>query len=86
MEAHRVEPGLTQIGLVNDGELDISSRLAVTTRWRGVRLVAGDGLHGFEMTDGNFSSAKLRLAYGPIVCRWSTEVIGWLRLGIDREV
>jgi hypothetical protein len=87
VEAHRVEPGLIEIGLVNDGELDISSRLAVKARWSGVRLVAGDGLHGFQMADRDFSSAKLETDGRPYrLPAGEQQVIGWLRLDQDREV
>ena len=89
-EPRRVEPGLVEVSLVNDGELDISSRLAVEVRWpseRGTRLVAGDGLGGFELLDGGLSSVKFqnrtplwRLPAG------DKQVIGWLRLSADREV
>jgi hypothetical protein len=86
-KSHRVEAGLTEISLVNDGELDISSRLAVQTRWRGARLLAGDGLCGFELAGREISSARFetgmqshRLAAG------DEQVIGWLRLTEDREV
>jgi hypothetical protein len=89
-EPRRVEPGLVEISLVNDGELDISSRLAVEVRWSresGDRLMAGDGLGGFELLDGGPSSAKFqsklplwRLPAG------EQQVIGWLRLSEDREV
>ena len=90
VESRRVEPGLVEISLVNDGELDISSRLAVEVRWpseRATRLVAGDGLCGFELLDGSTSSVKFqnqtplwRLPAG------EKQVIGWLRLSADREV
>ncbi len=87
VKAHRVEPGLTQISLVNDGEIDISSRLAVQTRWHGARLLAGDGLRGFELADQALSSARLQTTAHP----WrlpagDEQVIGWLRLNEDREV
>jgi len=85
--ARRVEAGLVEISLVNDGELDISSRLTVEARWPAARLIAGDGLHGFELADQNGSAAtfqnkssNFRLPAG------ETEVIGWLRLDADREV
>jgi Protein of unknown function (DUF3142) len=83
--ACRVEPGLTEISLVNDGELDISSRLAVGVRWRDARLIAGDGLRGFELAEENSAAqfqnqSLLRLRAG------ETNVIGWLRLDPDREV
>jgi hypothetical protein len=89
-EPRRVESGLVEVSLVNDGELDISSRLAVEVRWprgSGTRLVAGDGLGGFELLDDGTSSVKFqnrtplwRLPAG------EKQVIGWLRLSADREV
>jgi hypothetical protein len=85
--ARRVEAGLVEISLVNDGELDISSRLTVEARWPAARLIAGDGLHGFELADQNGSAAtfqnqssNFRLPAG------ETRVIGWLRFAADREV
>jgi hypothetical protein len=86
-ESHRVEPGLVEISLVNDGELDISSRLAVETRWRVARLVAGDGLHGFEMTEQAVASARLETGARPYrLPAGEQQVVGWLRLSEDREV
>ncbi len=85
--ARRVEAGLVEISLVNDGELDISSRLTVEARWPAARLIAGDGLHGFELADQNGSAAtfqnkssNFRLPAG------ESQVIGWLRFDEDREV
>ncbi len=89
-ESRRVEAGLVEISLVNSGELDISSRLAVEARWSrdsGSRLVAADGLHGFQVVDGGPSALQLksesqfsRLPAG------ESQVIGWLRFDKDREV
>ncbi len=89
-EPRRVESGLVEVSLVNNGELDISSRLAVEVRWpreSGTRLVAGDGLGGFELLDGGTSIVRFqnrtplwRLPAG------EKQVIGWLRLSADREV
>jgi hypothetical protein len=86
-DARRVEAGLVEISLVNDGELDISSRLAVEARWSDTRLVAGDGLRGFELAEQNASAAKFqnqssqyRLPAG------EKQIIGWLRLDQNREV
>jgi hypothetical protein len=88
-EPRRVEPGLIEISLVNEGELDISSRLAIEVRWSregGARLVAGDGLRGFDMVDAAPSTVSFqtrsqnwRLPAG------ERQVIGWLRLSEDRE-
>jgi len=86
-ESHRVEPGLSEISLVNDGELDISSRLAVQTRWSGARLMAGDGLHGFKLADQGASSARFEVGVRPYrLPAGERYVIGWLRLSEDREV
>jgi len=87
VESHRVEPGLFEISLVNDGELDISSRIAAQTRWREARLVAGDGLRGFELTDRGTSSARFQTAVRSYrLPAGEKHVIGWLRLSEDREV
>ena len=87
VESHRVEPGLSEISLVNDGELDISSRLAVQTRWSGARLMAGDGLRGFDLADQGVSSARFEIGVRPYrLPAGEKYVIGWLRLSEDREV
>jgi hypothetical protein len=89
-ESRRVEPGLMEISLVNDGELDISSRLAVEVRWSrgaGTRLMAADGLRGFEVEDGGPSSLQYRTQSQPgRLLAGEKRVIGWLRLSEDREV
>ena len=86
-QLRRVEAGLVEISLVNNGELDISSRLAVEIRWQDARLVAGDGLRGFELVEGGASTARFqtrsqphRLSAGE---QWT---IGWLRFNRDVEV
>jgi hypothetical protein len=85
--ARRVGSGLVEIGLVNDGELDISSTLAVEVRWSDARLVAGDGLRGFDFAEQSGSAAtfqnqspQFRLPAG------ERQIIGWLRMDQDREV
>jgi hypothetical protein len=87
VETRRVEPGLVGISLINEGELDISSRLSIRVRWRKARLVAGDGLRDFELVEGGPSTVKFQTRTEP--CRvpaGETQVIGWLRLSEDREV
>lgn len=85
--ARRVEAGLVEISLVNDGELDLSSRLAVEVTWQNARLIAGDGIGGFILNDAGPGAARFqmddtsyRLPAG------EKQIIGWLRLGEDREV
>jgi len=83
----RVEAGLFEISLVNDGELDLSSRLAFVIHWPGARLVASDGVNGFELVEINASTGRVqnrsmshRLRAG------EKKKIGWLRLDKDVEV
>jgi hypothetical protein len=72
---------------VNDGELDLSSRLAVEVRWQNARLVAGDGLRGFEMVEVDASTAKLQSQSRPCeLPAGDRQVLGWLRLNNDAEV
>jgi hypothetical protein len=89
-EPRRVEPGLVEINLVNDGELDISSRLAIEVRWSRVgevRLVAGDGLGDFDIVEADPSTLRFQTSHGPCRLRaGQTQVIGWLRLNQNREV
>ena len=83
----RVEAGLVEINLVNEGELDISSRLAVEVRWSDARLIAGDGLRDFELAEPDASAARFttkpefsRLFAG------EERVVGWLRFNTNCEV
>ena len=81
----RVEPGLIEVSLVNEGELDLSTRLSVAARWQAARLVAGDALRGFELLEAGASAAEFQTKSSP--CRLSPgdrRIVGWLRF--DREV
>jgi hypothetical protein len=83
----RVEPGLVEISLENTGELDISSRLILEVRWSDARLVAGDGLRGFELAEQNGSAAKFQNQQTSFrVPAGEKIIIGWLRFDQDREV
>jgi hypothetical protein len=83
----RVEAGLMEIILVNSGELDISSRLAVEVRWRNARLVAGDAQRGFELAERRSSAARFQTRSQPVRLRAGDQlVLGWLRFDQDCEV
>jgi hypothetical protein len=87
VETRRVEAGLVEINLVNEGELDISSRLAVEVRWTNTRLVAGDALRDFELADRSLSAARFQTKSQP--CRLPAGerlALGWLRFDNDCEV
>ncbi|MGH7939883.1 MAG: DUF3142 domain-containing protein [Limisphaerales bacterium] len=85
--ARRVEPGLVEISLINDGELDLSSRLAVEVSWQHARLVAGDGVCGFNLADAGPGAAKFQMDDNSFrLPAGEKRIIGWLRLSEDREV
>lgn len=87
VNTRRVESGLVEISLANDGELDISSRLAVEVRWREARLVAGDALRDFELADNSASAARFQTRSQPSRIRAGESlVLGWLRFDRDCEV
>jgi len=87
VSARRVESGLVEINLANEGELDVSSRLAVEVRWRNARLVAGDALRDFELADRSASAARIQTRSQPSRIRaGETLVLGWLRFDQDCEV
>jgi len=86
VESRRVEAALTDLRLLNEGELDISSRLAVTVRWQGSRLVAADALGGFELVRRDPASLRFESRSGFRLRAGEACVAGWVRLGEDREV
>lgn len=87
VSARRVESGLVEINLANEGELDISSRLAVEVRWSQARLVAGDALRDFELADRSLSAARFQTRLQPSRIRAGDKlVLGWLRFNQDCEV
>jgi hypothetical protein len=85
-ETRRPQPALVEVSLVNYGEADGVAFPAVEVRWQKARLVAGDGLRGFELMQAEPTAAQFlrnsgrdRLSPGE---RWQ---IGWLRLDKDVE-
>lgn len=84
-EVRRVEPGLLEITLVNDGDLDISSRVVVEARWSGARLLASDGQAGFQLVDSAPSAAQFQMQSARLRAG-DRLVAGWLRLDRDCEV
>jgi hypothetical protein len=89
-EARQIETGLVEINLVNDGELDLSSRLVVEVRWSRVgeaRLVAADGLHGFNTLNAGPSSITFQKTSQPgRIAAGEQQTIGWLRFDRECEV
>lgn len=87
VEPRRVEAGLTEVILVNEGDLDISSRLAVEVRWTDARLIASDALRDFELADRRTSAARFQTQSQPVRLRAGDKLtLGWLRFDRDCEV
>lgn len=87
VSVRRVESGLVEISLANEGELDISSRLAVEVLWNKARLVAGDALRDFELVDKSGSAARFQTRSQPSRIRVGESLpLGWLRFDRDCEV
>jgi hypothetical protein len=86
-KGRRTEPGLVEISLVNDGELDLTSPVTVAIRWADARLTAGDGIGGFELAEDGPAAVRLQLSRpGHRLAAGEKQIIGWLRLSEDREV
>ena len=85
-EIRRPRPALVEVSLVNDGEADGVAFPTVEVRWPKARLVAGDGLRGFELVEAEPTAAQFRRNSGRDRLspgeRWE---IGWLRLDKDVE-
>ena len=87
VNTRRVESGLVEISLANEGELDISSRLAVEVRWSNARLVTGDALRDFELADNSASAARFQTkSQSSRIRAGESLVLGWLRFDQDCEV
>jgi len=85
--ARRVEPGLVEISLDNIGDLDITSRLALSVRWSDAHVSAGDGLRDFELAEQENSVAKFQTKTSSFrLPAGEKQIVGWLRLDQDREV
>ena len=85
--ANRVEPGLLEISLENNGELDISSRFMVKAAWSSARLAAADGLAGFTLVDAGPSAANFKTESAPCHLAAGEKLkLGWLRFDRDCEV
>jgi hypothetical protein len=83
----RTPPGLVEISLENAGELDFAAAFAVEARWTETRLIAGDGLRGFELVEPGEGVAKfqnLKASYR--LPAGEKQTIGWLRFDSDHEV
>jgi len=87
--ARRVQPGLAEVELVSDGEADAPLPETVTVTWSDARLLAADGLSGYELYARNLDNVLFRLRPMTTI-EWlhpgESRAIGWLRFETDTEV
>ena len=84
----RREPGLIEVTLDNDGELDLDLLPAVRVRWSEGRLIAGDGLGGYELMESASGTAQFvprKEAGRRRVRAGESRVVGWLRLELKEQ-
>ncbi len=81
------QPGLVELDLVNRGQADHTEAVALSMKWNGARLVAGDGLAGFEQVETGSNAVQFRNQ--PTAWRLrpgETRTVGWLRFDHEVEV
>lgn len=85
-ELRVVETGLYEAGLVNRGEVDLTGPVTVAARWANARLVASDGLQGWQVRESGMSWARFAAPAGFRLPAGDRRVIGWLRLSGESEI
>ena len=90
-EVRHPDPALSEIDLVNVGTADSSQPVQLTLRWQDGRLVAADGLGGFESNEIGSNSVHFLSRNGlPPLRPGERRNIGWVRLnsrtGVQIEV
>jgi hypothetical protein len=86
-EARRVQPGLVEFDLVNEGDADFEGQAEVEARWTGTRPLASDGLRGFEPVPTGTNRICFRHPRQPSrISPQERRMIGWLRLADDLPV
>jgi Protein of unknown function (DUF3142) len=85
----RVEPGLIEISLFNDGELDQTIAPTLLARWREGPLISADALQGYDLTNAGLAAVRFEPKPGAAAVRLGPgkkRTVGWLRLKTDQEV
>lgn len=80
------EPGLAEFFLVNHGESDLRVWPGIQVQWGSGRLIAGDGLNGYELAQSMTKSVNFtprQTSESKALRGGEEKVIGWIRF--DRE-
>jgi hypothetical protein len=80
-------PGLVQVRLLNEGEADLAPLVRIELRWEGNRLVAGDGLNGFELIEPDVHRVQFHpKAAGGRLPAGRELTAGWLRFDTVKQI
>ncbi len=86
-ELRRPRPGLVELDLLNSGTDDYRLPVQLSLQWRESRLVACDGLQGFELKDNGNGSVNFQSKSGLApIAPGERRMVGWLRLTTEAEV
>jgi hypothetical protein len=81
------QPGLVEVDMVNRGQADHTDAVELSMKWSGARLVASDGLAGFEQMETGSNGVQFRNKPSSWRLRpGETRTISWLRFDRDVEV
>jgi hypothetical protein len=89
VETSAPEPGLVEVSLLNDGELDQPLSMTLLVRWKEGRLAGADALRGFELADAGATAVRFEPAIGTSSFRLrpgQRRPIGWLRFETEQKV
>lgn len=85
-ELRHPEARLVEVDLRNQGEADGMFPRELVVRARGARMVAGDGLQGYEAVEQGVGEWVLRRTVADRLRPGERRMVGWVRLSEDGEV
>ncbi len=81
------KPGLVEVDLENRGTADFCAPARLRVQWKNARLVASDGVAGFETVPAGPYALEFRNGAAPVRFHpGQKQLIGWLRLETNVEV
>jgi hypothetical protein len=87
LEVRRPKTGLLELDLLNAGTGEHRSNCGISVSWNAARLIACDGLDGFEAGENGFSSLTFsNRGAVKVIGPGERRMIGWLRLDHETEV
>jgi len=83
----RVQAGLFEIDLVNEGAADAGQRYSIQVYWKDARRIAADGVHGYSIAQTRTNTMDFDPPQRPDLLRaGERRTIGWIRFATDPEL